>query len=70
MDLYAKLVEATSEAATLATIRALQSGALALPQRTPAPHEHDPPIPDDGNESETDLQPFKRMSLCSGGYVT
>lgn len=62
---YTELVNAASEAATLAVLRALQSGTLNLPNlphSTPAPRD---PSKSDGNESETrDLQPFKRTRAC------
>lgn len=58
---YTEIVNAASEAATLAALRALQSGALNLSRSVPAPN--DTPS-SDGNESETGaLQPFKRMRL-------
>jgi hypothetical protein len=58
VGLYAELVNAASEAATLAALRALRCGALNLHHDTPAPHGSSRP---DGSDSERDdLQPFKR----------
>ncbi|KAI9439155.1 WD40-repeat-containing domain protein [Lactarius indigo] len=57
--LYTDIVNAASDAATVATLRALQNGTLKLPRRARAPPSHDPSI-SGGNESETgDLQVFK-----------
>ncbi|KAH9009501.1 hypothetical protein EDB85DRAFT_1903008 [Lactarius pseudohatsudake] len=57
--LYTDIVNAASDAATVATLRTLQNGTLTLPRRTGAPPSHDPPS-SGGNESETgDLQVFK-----------
>ena len=62
---YTEVVNTTSEAATLAVLRALQYGTLNLPHlphSTPAPCD---PLKSDGNETETrDLQPFKRRRAC------
>ncbi|KAH9174007.1 hypothetical protein EDB89DRAFT_1904954 [Lactarius sanguifluus] len=57
--LYTDIVNAASDAATVATLRALQNGTLTLPRRARAPPSHDPSS-SGGNESETgDLQVFK-----------
>jgi len=56
---YTNIVNAASDAATVAILRALQSGTLRLPRRTRAPPSHDPSS-SGGNELETgDLQVFK-----------
>jgi len=62
--LYTDIVNAASDAATVATLRALQSGTLRLPRRTRAPSSHDPSS-SGRNEMETgDLQVFKRTWPC------
>jgi hypothetical protein len=58
MDMYTEIVNTASEAATLAVLRALGSGALRPSHNAPAPCDS---LGSDGNQSETDaFQPFRR----------